>query len=57
VLLDTHFAAGEALGITGTPMAVLLDADARIASDVATGAGAVLALAEPRGGAEVLSLP
>jgi len=57
VLLDEQFAAGEALGITGTPMAVLLDADARIASDVATGAAAVLALAEPRGGAEVLSLP
>jgi thiol-disulfide isomerase/thioredoxin/uncharacterized membrane protein YphA (DoxX/SURF4 family) len=57
VLLDEQFAAGEALGITGTPMAVLLDADGRIAADVATGAAAVLALARPHGQAEVLTLP
>ena len=38
-------------------MAVLLGADSRIASGVAAGARAVLALAEPRDNAEVLALP
>jgi hypothetical protein len=38
-------------------MAVLLDADGRIASGVAAGARAVMALAEPRDNAEVLTLP
>jgi hypothetical protein len=32
--------------VSGTPMAVLLDADGRVASGVAAGAAAVLALAE-----------
>ena len=45
VLLDHAYAAGGAFGARGTPMAVLLDPDGRIASGVATGADAVLALA------------
>ena len=45
VLLDEDFEAGPAFHATGTPMAVLLDADGRIASDVAAGAEGVLALA------------
>ena len=57
VLLDEEFAAGEHFGVSGTPMGVLLDADGRVASGVAAGAAAVLALAEPRGNAEVLTLP
>jgi peroxiredoxin len=46
VLLDEDFAAGAEFGVTGTPMAVLLDADGHVASGVAPGAEAVLALAE-----------
>jgi protein-disulfide isomerase len=45
VLLDSRFAAGEAFGAGGTPAAILLDADGRVASGVAVGAPAVLALA------------
>jgi peroxiredoxin len=45
VLLDEGFTPGNALGASGTPMAVLLDADGRIASEVAAGADAVLELA------------
>jgi thiol-disulfide isomerase/thioredoxin len=45
VLLDESFRAGGAFRVTGTPMAVLLDADAKVASPVAAGAPAVLALA------------
>ena len=45
VLLDEGFTLGNALGASGTPMAVLLDADGRIASEVAAGADAVLELA------------
>ncbi|MGZ4383993.1 MAG: TlpA family protein disulfide reductase [Gaiellaceae bacterium] len=44
VLLDQGFAAGEAFGAGGTPMAVLLGADGRIASALAGGAEAVMAL-------------
>ena len=57
VLLDDGFAAGAEFGVSGTPMAVLLGADGRVASDVAAGARAVLALTEPRGRGEVLTLP
>lgn len=57
VLLDEHFEAGDHFGIGGTPMAVLLGADGRIASGVAAGARAILALAEPRDNSEVLALP
>jgi thiol-disulfide isomerase/thioredoxin len=57
VLLDQYFEAAQEFGIGGTPMAVLLDADGRIAAGVAAGARAVMALAEPRDNAEVLTLP
>jgi thiol-disulfide isomerase/thioredoxin len=49
VLLDPDFSLGRAFGIGGTPMAVLVDADARIASSVASGSEAVLALAGATG--------
>jgi thiol-disulfide isomerase/thioredoxin/uncharacterized membrane protein YphA (DoxX/SURF4 family) len=45
VLLDPDFALGAALGIDGTPMAVLVDAESRVASALAAGPEAVLALA------------
>lgn len=45
VLLDPDFSLGRAFGIGGTPMAVLVDAEARVASSVAAGPQAVLALA------------
>lgn len=48
VLLDPSLAAGTAFGANGTPMAVLVDADGRVASNVAAGAEAVLALARAR---------
>lgn len=44
VLLDPDGQAARAFGANGTPMAVLVDADARIASLLAAGAKAVLAL-------------
>jgi peroxiredoxin len=45
VLLDQNFAAGRALGVTGTPAAVLVDAEGKIASGIVVGAPAVLNLA------------
>lgn len=45
VLLDTHFQASPAFGANGTPMAVLVDAKGRIASEVVAGAQAVFVLA------------
>ncbi len=45
VVLDREFAAGRAFGASGTPSAVLVDKNGRIASEVAVGAPAVLALA------------
>jgi hypothetical protein len=45
VVLDQGFNAGRTFGATGTPSAVLIDAQGRIASPVAVGAAAVLALA------------
>jgi len=44
VLLDEEFAAGSAFEANGTPMAVLVDAEGRIASSVAAGADAVFDL-------------
>jgi thiol-disulfide isomerase/thioredoxin/uncharacterized membrane protein YphA (DoxX/SURF4 family) len=44
-LLDFDFAVGRAVGSTGTPSAVLVDADGRLASDVVVGAAAVFDLA------------
>lgn len=48
VLLDSEFVAGSAFGAGGTPMAVLVGADGRLASGVVAGADAVLALARRR---------
>jgi peroxiredoxin len=45
VLLDPTFSAGHAFGANGTPSAVLVDTDGKIASELAVGAPAVLALA------------
>lgn len=44
VRLDPDFAYGRGVGIGGTPMAVLVDAESRIASAPAAGPDAVLAL-------------
>ena len=46
VLLDQDFVVGPAFGAGGTPMAILLDADGRIASTLAAGVDAVFALAD-----------
>ncbi|MBA2755562.1 MAG: hypothetical protein H0U40_14060 [Chloroflexia bacterium] len=45
VVLDQGFATGGSFGVSGTPSAILIDAEGRIASDPAVGAPAVLALA------------
>jgi peroxiredoxin len=47
VLLDQNFSIGPSFGVQGTPSAVLVDAEGRIASSVAVGAEAALALARP----------
>ena len=45
VVLDQHFSVGRAFGASGTPSAVLVDAEGRMDSEVAVGAPAVLELA------------
>jgi peroxiredoxin/membrane associated rhomboid family serine protease len=45
VLLDQSFAVGRAFGASGTPSAVLVDAQGKVASEVAVGAPGVLELA------------
>jgi hypothetical protein len=45
VVLDQQFAVGRAFGASGTPSAVLIDAEGKVASGVAVGAPAVLELA------------
>jgi peroxiredoxin/uncharacterized membrane protein YphA (DoxX/SURF4 family) len=45
VLLDQQFATGRAFGASGTPSAVLVDAEGKVASEVAIGASAVMELA------------
>src|SRR5215213_4041502 len=45
VLLDQQFAVGRAFGASGTPSAVLVDKEGKVASEVAVGAPAVLELA------------
>lgn len=45
VLLDDGFTIGTRFGVNGTPTAVLVDAEGKIASEAAAGAEAVLALA------------
>jgi len=47
VLLDSSFSTGYAFGVNGTPSAVLVDPRGNIASHMAVGAQAVLALARP----------
>lgn len=46
VVLDQGFSTGYAFGANGTPSAVLVDAKGNIASEIAAGASAVLALAQ-----------
>src|SRR5919112_3715379 len=45
VVLDQNFAAGRGFGVSGTPSAVLVDGEGRIASEVAVGVPAVMELA------------
>ena len=45
VLLDSVWGAGQVLGAGGTPSAVLIDEEGRVASEVGVGAPAVLSLA------------
>lgn len=45
VVLDQSFSTASRFGASGTPMAVLVDAEGKIASELAAGAPAVLALA------------
>ena len=45
VLLDQNFATGQAFGASGTPSAVLVDTEGKVASQVAVGAPAVMELA------------
>ena len=45
VVLDQQFAVGRAFGAGGTPSAVLVDAEGKVASEVAVGAPAVMELA------------
>ena len=44
VVLAQHFAVGQAFGASGTPSGVLVDAEGKVASDLAVGAPAVLEL-------------
>jgi peroxiredoxin len=44
ILLDQSFSAGTAFGTTGTPSAILVDHDGKIASELALGAAAILQL-------------
>jgi thiol-disulfide isomerase/thioredoxin len=45
VVLDQQFSVGRAFGASGTPSAVLVDAEGKVASEVVVGAPAVLELA------------
>ena len=45
VVLDEGFSVGSAFGASGTPSAVLVDSEGKVASEVAAGAPAVLGLA------------
>jgi thiol-disulfide isomerase/thioredoxin/uncharacterized membrane protein YphA (DoxX/SURF4 family) len=51
MVLEQSFELGPKVGVQGTPSAVRIDAEGRIASDVAVGADAVLALARHSNGA------
>jgi peroxiredoxin len=45
VVLDQNFSVGRAFGASGTPSAVLVDAEGKVASDIPVGAPAVLQMA------------
>jgi len=45
ILLDQHFSVGSAYGADGTPMAIMIDAQGRIASELVGGGPDVMALA------------
>ena len=45
IVLDVNMSVGSTFGATGTPMAVLVDAQGKLASELAAGAPPVLALA------------
>jgi hypothetical protein len=45
MLLDPDFGAGNVLGAGGTPSAIIIDEQGRVASEVRVGASEVLALA------------
>jgi peroxiredoxin len=45
VVLDQNFSVGNAFGASGTPSAVLVDSEGKVASELAVGAPAVLGLA------------
>jgi thiol-disulfide isomerase/thioredoxin/uncharacterized membrane protein YphA (DoxX/SURF4 family) len=49
LVLDLAFSVGSAFGANGTPMAVLIDGQGRVASELAMGAEAVFELAKPGG--------
>jgi peroxiredoxin len=55
VVLDDNFASGMAFHVRGTPAAVLVDAEGKIGSGVASGAPAVFALANAQHRVSVLS--
>jgi len=42
VLLDPEFSVGQVFGAAGTPSAVMVDPDGRVASEVMVGADAIL---------------
>ena len=45
VVLDQNFTVGRAFGASGTPSSVLVDAQGKVASDIAVGSPAVLQMA------------
>jgi peroxiredoxin len=47
VAIDPAWKTAAAFGVNGTPMAILIDAEGRISSDLAAGSAAVLALCSP----------
>ena len=49
IALDQSFTAGAAFGTSGTPSAMMVDSEGRIASELAVGAGGVMALATATG--------
>jgi peroxiredoxin/uncharacterized membrane protein YphA (DoxX/SURF4 family) len=56
ILLDPHGETMAAFGATGTPMAVLVNADGNVGSELATGRNAVLDLINAEGSSSVLKL-